>query len=68
MAKKYKVVPFLTGCLGGSLNETKLQDTLNDESANGWKFVRSIHEEKRIFVILKREAHFLIFERDETSG
>jgi len=65
MKKAYIVVPFYTGCLGGSLDEKKLTATLNEYGAQGWKFARSIHETKRIAGIFARETHFLVFERDQ---
>jgi len=59
----YKVVVLSTGCFSGTLNPVKLQDVLNSHAKKGWKFSKSIKEEKRIMVLLKREAHFLIFEK-----
>ena len=61
--KQYIVVPFLTGCMSGNLNEKALTKQLNEYAAQGWTFTRSIHETKRVF-LSQREAHFLIFERD----
>lgn len=60
--REYIVHTFTTGCFTGTLNPMKLQDTLNKYAAQGWRFVRSIHEEKKILGIISREAHFLIFE------
>jgi hypothetical protein len=66
LKKAYIVVPFFTGCMGGSLDEKKLTATLNEYGAQGWKFARSIHETKRVFGgLLSRETHFLVFERDQ---
>lgn len=59
----YKVVVLSTGCFSGTLNPNKLQDVLNNHAQKGWKFSKSIKEEKRILLLLKREAHFLIFEK-----
>jgi len=61
--KQYIVHTFTTGCFTGTLNPMKLQDTLNKYASEGWRFVRSIHEEKKILGVISREAHFLIFER-----
>lgn len=61
--KQYFVHTFTTGCFSGTLNPAKLQEVLNHYGAQGWRFVRSIHEEKKILGIISREAHFLIFER-----
>ncbi len=64
MNKQYLIVPFFTGCFGGGLDENKLQETLNQHGAQGWKFARSIHETKKVALIFQRETHFLVFERD----
>lgn len=63
--KQYVVVPFFTGCFGGSLDDKALTSALNEYGSKGWKFTKSIHETKRVFVIFQRETHFLIFERDD---
>jgi hypothetical protein len=63
MNPQYKVVVLTTGCLSGTLDPAKLQSTLNQEAQGGWKFTKSIHEEKKILGIFSREAHFLIFEK-----
>jgi hypothetical protein len=47
-----------------SLSETKLQDFLNQHGAKGWKFIKSIHETKKVLGIFSREAHFVIFDDD----
>lgn len=59
----YKVVVLTTGCFSGTLDPNKLQQTLNSEAKGGWRFTRSIHEQKKIFGLFSREAHFLVFER-----
>lgn len=64
---KYQVVPFYTGCVAGTMNENKLSQTLNKQAASGWRFVRSIHETRRIAGIFSRETHFLIFERGDSE-
>ena len=64
MARTYKIVPFKTGCVGGSLNHTKLEATLNEYGGQGWKFERSIHETTKQFLVIQREAHFLIFSKE----
>lgn len=61
---EYIVVPFRTGCFSGSLNERKLQDTLNGYGQEGWTLSRTIHETQQVFPGFSREAHFLIFERN----
>jgi len=63
MNLQYKVVVVTTGCFGGTLDPLKLQDTLNQEAQGGWRFSKSIHEEKKVLGIFAREAHFLIFEK-----
>lgn len=62
--KEYIVVPHFTGCAGGSLDEKKLQRTLNEYANQGWRLARTIHETRKIWFIIQREAHFLVFERD----
>ncbi len=62
--KKYHVTTFTTGCWSGTLNPLRLQATLDSEAQQGWRFITSIHEQKRVLIFFHREAHFLIFERD----
>ena len=62
--KTYHVVLVFTGLFSGTLNPSKLQDTLNTQARAGWRFARSIQETRRILLFFRREAHFLIFERD----
>ena len=63
--KEYKVVQVLTNFLSKTLNGSSLENTLNEEARNGYKFVKSIVEKTRFLGIFGREAHFLIFERDK---
>ena len=63
--KRYKVVPLTTGCLTGSLDPQKMEDLINEAAQKGWEFERSIHERKRVALIFRREAHFLVFSREE---
>lgn len=65
--KQYIIKPVTTGFFSGSLSETKLQDFLNHYGAHGGKFIRSIHEKKKVLGIFSREAHFVIFERDDSQ-
>ncbi len=62
---KYKVVPFMTGCIGGSIDENQMTSLLNENAGQGWRLVHTIHETKKIAGIFQREAHFLIFEKSE---
>ena len=62
--RSYRIVTFKTGFFSGNIKPTKLESTLNDEAKNGWRFVRSIHETVRSFIIFKRESHFLVFEKE----
>lgn len=66
--KEYLIKPVTTGFFSGSLSEIKMQDFLNKHGASGWKFVKSIHETKRVLGLFKREAHFVIFERSLDSS
>ncbi len=62
--KEYLVEPVTTGIFSGTLDPRKLQSTLNQHGSQGWKFVKSIHETKKILGIFSREAHFMIYERE----
>jgi hypothetical protein len=62
-ALTYDVDVIVTGFFSGTLKKAKLKDSLNKRASDGWKLSRTIAEEKRVFLIFKREAHFLIFER-----
>jgi len=62
--RQYIVHTHTTGFFTGTLSAKKLQDILNRYGADGWRFVRSIHEEKKCLSLFGREAHFLIFERE----
>jgi len=66
LMKEYLVEPVTTGFFSGSLSERKLQDFLNSKARHGWRFVRSVHESKKVMGIFSREAHFVVFERDES--
>lgn len=61
--KQYVVHTFKTGCFSGTLDPIKLQEVLNEYGQQGWRFVKSIHEEQKVLGIFSREAHFLVFER-----
>ena len=63
--KRYKVVPLTTGCVTGSLDPKKLEDLINEAAQKGGAFERSIHETEKVALIFSREAHFLIFSREE---
>lgn len=64
---EYKVVPFYEGCTG-TLNEGDLSRVLNEETGEGWRFKRSIREQRRVFLLWTREEHFLIFEREISTA
>jgi len=64
---EYRVIPLTTGLISGALSDKKLQVALNSEAANGWRLVRSIHEEKKVWGIFTRETHFLVFERERAD-
>ncbi len=64
MQREYHIHALTTGFFSGTLNPRKLQDTLNRYGAEGWRFVRSIHETKKVWGIFSRESHFLVFERE----
>jgi hypothetical protein len=62
--KEYCVETYTTSFFSGTLKPDVLQARMNIKAAEGWKFVRSIQEHKRVLLLFSREAHFLIFERD----
>jgi hypothetical protein len=62
--KQYLVESVTTGFFSGTLNPQKLQNALNQRGAHGWRLVRTIHETKKILVFFRREAHFVIYERE----
>jgi hypothetical protein len=62
--KEYLVEPVTTGFFSGTLDPKKLQTALNQKGMHGWKFVKSIHETKKILGLFSREAHFVIYERE----
>jgi hypothetical protein len=64
MNREYIVHTHTTGFFTGALSGKKLQDVLNRYGAEGWRLVRTIHEEKKWLILFGREAHFLIFERE----
>jgi hypothetical protein len=55
----------LTRFFSHTLPPQRLEKALNDRAAQGWRLTRSITESRRKFVIFRREAHFLIFERTD---
>jgi hypothetical protein len=63
-AKTYKVELCDTGFLSGTLSADKLETQINRRAAEGWRFVRSIQERRRVLGLFSREAHFLIFEKN----
>ena len=62
--RNYTLQTFRPGLFSGTLNPDKLKEVLNEHAARGWKFTRAIRERKRVWLIFTREAHFLIFERE----
>jgi hypothetical protein len=62
---RYEVDVITTGLFTGTLKARRLQETLNGRATQGWRFVRSITDERRSFLFFNRDAHFLIFERDD---
>ena len=60
----YKVHTLTTRAFSGTLDPKKLEAALNTHALEGWKFTRSIHETKRVWLIFSREVHFLVFEKE----
>ena len=63
-ANRYSVELCNTGFFSGTLDAAKLETQINRKAAAGWRFLRSIHERRRVLGLFSREAHFLIFVRD----
>jgi hypothetical protein len=62
-AHRYEIDLVSTGFFSGNLNAIKLAEALNRRGSQGWRLARTIHETRRMALIFRREAHFLIFER-----
>ncbi len=60
---RYEVEVLTTGFFSGTLNARKLQDLLNARGTEGWRLTRTLKEE-RWQLLMRREAHFLVFERE----
>lgn len=60
---KYKVVPLDTGIFSGALDPEALSSELNKWAKKGWRLNRTIHEERKVLGMFKRESHFLVLER-----
>lgn len=58
------MVPVDTGFFSKTLDPKRLTDALNDYAQNGWELARTIHEERKSLGIFRREAHFLVLERE----
>lgn len=48
-----------------TLPPERLAKTLNDRAGQGWIFLRSITDSRRKWLIFRRDAHFLIFQRSD---
>lgn len=62
--RNYTIHAFKTGIFSGALNPEKMKEVLNEHANRGWKLARTIRERKRVWLIFSREAHFMIFERE----
>lgn len=62
--KEYTTSTFFTGFFSGTLDPKKLQRVLTEHAQQGWRLAWTICETRRLCLIFKREAHYLIFERD----
>lgn len=45
----------------GTLDHKRLSGILNDRASNGWDYRHSITANRRVLLLFKRDAHFLIF-------
>jgi hypothetical protein len=63
--KSYRVVPLKTGFFTARLDEAKLEALLNENARAGWTLKTTVKDETRGMIPgSKREAVFLIFERE----
>ena len=62
--KEYCVEMFKPRLFSGTIDPAMLEATINIKASEGWRFIRSINERKRSFVLFSREVHFLVYERD----
>ncbi len=61
MPHTYHVEFFKTRFFSGTVDEQRLEQTLNRLGKEGWVLDRTIHEKKRLFFFFSREVHILIF-------
>lgn len=59
----YEVEVLKTRFASSTLPPKRLTDVLNNRSAAGWAFAFSITAERRILLLFKRPAYYLIFSR-----
>lgn len=59
----YEVEAFKERLFSSTLNPQKLAEVLNRRADAGWQLARHITSTSRMWLIFKREVHFLIFER-----
>ena len=64
---RYEVDVLKTGLFSRTLDPRQLTDALNNRAAQGWMLARTIKEERRGLLFTRREAHFLIFQREATG-
>ncbi|TYP95244.1 protein of unknown function (DUF4177) [Fodinibius salinus] len=62
--RRYKIVPFSTGCFTGNLDHNQMEQVINQAAEKGWELERTIHETRSIAIIFSKETHFLIFSRE----
>ena len=63
--KTYRVVPLKTGYFTARLDHAQLEDVLNQHGREGWTLRTTVKDETRgLLPGSRREAVFLVFERD----
>lgn len=63
--KQYSVHTFKLGLFSGALSPQKLTEVLNEHAKRGWSLARTVNTRKRTWLLITREVHMLIFEKDE---
>lgn len=48
----------------GTLDQKRLTSILNDRADNGWKYDHSLTASRRVLLVFKRDAYFLIFSKE----
>lgn len=58
---RYEVEVIKERFWSGTLDHKRLAEILNDRAGNGWQYQHAITASRRVLLLFKRDAHFLIF-------